>query len=135
MDRAAHERRLNDGSALQGLREIVPSEAVEARPQPDVGVRRVLVLDTADSLERARDLQTGALEEELSCEQRSVQLTLREGSLGGRRHGANLAATDPAGRWARAMPPTTSAPPAASQIVTGSSRKIAPNVTARGGIA
>ena len=79
--------------------------------------------------------KAGALEEELSREQRAVQLTLREGSLGARRHGANLAATDPGGRWASAMPPTTRAPPTASQIVTGSSRKIAPNVTARGGIA
>ena len=94
VDRAAHERRLNDGSTLEGPGEIVPSEAVEARPQPDVGVRRVLVLDTADSLERARDRQAGALEQELSREQRAVQLAPREGSLDARRHGANLAATD-----------------------------------------
>src|SRR6185436_14663400 len=119
VDRPSHERRLDDRSALEGAREVGAAEPHDARPQPDVGVRRVLILDSADPLEYTRDRQTGALEQELSGEQGAVQLTLREGSLGVRRHGANLAATDAPGRWASAMPPTTRAPPTASQIVTG----------------
>ena len=82
VDRRAHERRLDDRPALERPREIVAAEALEARPQPDVRVRRVLILDPADPLERARDRYAHALEQELASEQRSVQLALREHAVG-----------------------------------------------------
>ena len=62
------------------------AEALEARPEADVGVRRVLVLDAADALERSRNRQSRALEEQLPREQRPVQLPLGEDALA---HGRN----------------------------------------------
>ena len=82
VNRLAHERGLDHGASLERSREIVAAEALETRPEPDVAVRRVLVLDPTDSLERARNRQPGALEQELAREQRPVQLSLRERPLG-----------------------------------------------------
>ena len=133
MDRRTHERRLHDRPPFERPRQVVASKAVEARPQPDVRVRRVLVLDAADPLERARDRQAHALEQQLSREQRAVQLAPGERAL---RHGLKLTSRpESCTPCAAAMPPTTSAPPSASQSVTGSPRKIAPNATASGEIA
>ena len=84
VDRAAHERRLNDRAPLERAVERVALEAVEARPEADVRVRRVLVLDAADPLERAWDREARSLEQQLPREQRAVQLALREDAL---RHG------------------------------------------------
>ena len=133
VDRLAHQRGLDDGTPFEGSREIVAPEAFEARPEPDVRVRRVLVLDAAEPLQRTRDRQARTLEKKLPGEQCAVQLALRESAL---RHRATV----PDGRasdtpCAVAMPPTTRIPPSASQMVTGSSRKIAPNATASGEIA
>ena len=60
-------------------------EPVEPRPQPDVHRRRVLRLDPADALERARDRHPAPLEQQLPREQGPVQLTLGEDSLHGSR--------------------------------------------------
>ena len=132
VDRLAHQRGLDDRTSFEGAREIVTPKAFEARPEPDVRVRCVLILDAGEPLQRARDRETHTLEEELAGEQCAVQLALRESAL---RHRATV----PDGRasdtpCAVAMPPTTRSPPSASQMVTGSSRKIAPNVTASGEI-
>ncbi len=88
VDRRAHERRLHDRAPFERARQVITPEAVEARPEPDVRVRGVLVLDPADALERARDRERRAFEQELAREQRAVQLALREDSLG---HAATLA--------------------------------------------
>src|SRR6185436_7107011 len=133
VDRAAHECGLDHGASFECTREVVALEPAEARPEPDVRVRRVLILDPGNTLERARDRHAHALEQELAREQRAVQLALGERAL---RHGRTLASRlESCIPCAAAIPPTTSAPPSASQSVTGSSRKIAPNVTASGGIA
>ena len=132
VDRLAHQRRLDDRASLERPREIVPPKALETGPEPDVRVRRVLVLDAAEPFQRSRDRQANPLEQQLPGEQRPVQLAPCERAL---RHGLTLARRpESCTPWAAAIPPTTSAPPRASQIVTGSSRKIAPNATASGGI-
>ncbi len=97
---------------LERARESVALEALEARPQADVRIRRVLILDAADPLERTRDREARPLEQELAREQRPVQLALREDTF---RHRANV--LDGRARdapCAVAMPPTTRAPPSAS---------------------
>ena len=112
VDRRAHQRRLDDRASLERARKIVSAKALEARPQPDVRVRRVLILDPAESLERARDRKARAVEEELAREERSVQLPLREGALASGRHCANLASVPGRDRrWTRAIPPMTRAAP------------------------
>ena len=86
MDRLAHQRSLDHAPPLQGAREIPPLEPLDGRPQPDVAVRRVLILNPADPFEHPRDRQPHALEEQLPGEQRPVQLSRREDALGhGRR--------------------------------------------------
>ena len=133
VDRRAHERGLHDGAPLERACQVVAAKTFETRPEPDVRVRRVLVLDTADPFERSRDRHTSPLEQELAGEERAVQLALRESAL---RHRATVpddrASETPC---AVAIPPMTSAPPTASHTVTGSSRKSAPNATASGEIA
>ena len=125
VDRLAHQRRLDHRAALERPRQVAPPETLEARPEADVGVRRVLVLDAADPLERARDRETHALEQELSREQCAVQLALREGALAPRLDASRSAPTA-ACHCVAAIPPTTSAPPSTSQSVIGSSSTTAP---------
>ena len=81
MDGRPHQRPLHDRPALESARQLLAAEVLEARPQPDVRVRRVLVLDAAQALERPRDGQRRAFEEQLPGEQRPVQLPLREYAL------------------------------------------------------
>ncbi len=76
MDRLAHERGLDHRAPLERAGEVVAPEPLEARPEPDVGVRRVLILDAADPLERARNREARAFEKQLAREQRAVQLAL-----------------------------------------------------------
>jgi hypothetical protein len=78
VDCRAHERRLDDAAPLERPRQGVALEILEARPQADVTGRRVLHLEAADPLERARDRQAPALEQELPGEESAVQLALRE---------------------------------------------------------
>ena len=112
---------------------VVSLEPFEARPETDVRVRRVLILDASDPLERTRDRQAHALEEELAREERAVQLALRESAFHHRATVIDGRVSDTP--CAAAIPPTTRSPPSASQMVTGSSRNSAPNVTASGEIA
>jgi hypothetical protein len=81
VDRLPHQRALDDGAAHEGPVEVVSLELLEARPESDVRVRRVLVLDAPDPLERTREREARALEQELSREKCPVQLALREGAL------------------------------------------------------
>ena len=100
VDRRAHQRRLDDLTRLERLRQRRPPERAEARPQPDVAGRRVLVLDPADRLERGRDREVVALEEALPGEERAVQVGGRQDALG---HDPILA-TDSQPRPPRARP-------------------------------
>src|SRR5262245_59024100 len=104
-----------------------------AGPETDVPVGGVLVVDAADQLECTTCRQAHALEQELTCEQRTVQVPLREDALS---HRATVAERQVrVSPWAVAIPPTTRAAPTASQAVTGSSRTTAPIVSASGEIA
>jgi hypothetical protein len=78
VDRRAHQRRLHDLPPLQRPREVTQGEPVEPRPEADVRGRRVLRLQAADSLERPRHRQPGALEQELPRQQRAVQAALAQ---------------------------------------------------------
>jgi hypothetical protein len=129
VDRRAHERRLDHTPPLERSGQIVALEAVQTRPQSDVRVRRVLILDAPHPLECAWDRKPHPFEEELPGEDGAVQLALREEAP---RHCANVpnsrgSDTHP---WAAAIPPTTGTPTRSEQSVTGRSREIAPNVTA-----
>ena len=84
VDRAAHQRGLDDAAVLQRAREVVAREAVEARPQADVHRRRVLRLHTRHPLEEARDRVRGPLEEALAREEGAVERALRQGVGQGR---------------------------------------------------
>jgi hypothetical protein len=78
VDRPAHERPLDDRAPLERAREVVAVEAFEARREADVRVGGVLVLDPAEALDRTRDANRRALDQELACEERPVQLTRGE---------------------------------------------------------
>jgi hypothetical protein len=78
VDRDAHEGRLYDLSLLESLRERLATEVPQARPQADVSGGGVLGLEAADPVERARDWKRGSLKQELSGQQRSVELEGRK---------------------------------------------------------
>ena len=82
MDRLAHQRPLDHAPPLERPRQVVALEPLDGRPEADVPVRRVLVLDPADPLEHPRDRQAHTLEEQLPGEERPVQLPRRQDSLG-----------------------------------------------------
>ena len=63
-------------------------EAVQPRPQPDVGGRGELRLQPGDPLEGGHDAEAHALQEQLPSERRAVQLALRQDALG---HASTLA--------------------------------------------
>ena len=86
MDRPAQHRRLDDAAPLERTRERLALEALDARPESDVGGRRVLSLDPAHPLDRARQRQVRRLEQQLPREQRAVQLAPGQETLG-RWHG------------------------------------------------
>ena len=92
VDGRPHQRPLDDRSALESARQLLAAEALETRPQPDVRVRRVLVLDAAQALECAGNGQRRAFEEQLPGEQRPVQLPLGEHALA---HGRNASSRSP----------------------------------------
>jgi hypothetical protein len=77
----AHQRGLDHRAALERPSEAVPLEVVESRPEPDVHRRRVLRLDPAETLQCPRQRLAAARQEELTLEERPVQLALREDSL------------------------------------------------------
>src|SRR5262249_44278935 len=81
MDGRPHQRSLDDGAPLESARQLLTPKAFEARPEPDVPVRRVLVLDPAHTVDCLRDREPRAAKEELAGEQRAIQLLLGECSL------------------------------------------------------
>ena len=81
VDRLAHQRPLDHASPRERPRQVVALEPLDRRPEPDVPVRRVLVLDPADPLEHAWNRQPHALQEQLPGEQRPVQLPRRQDAL------------------------------------------------------
>jgi hypothetical protein len=81
VDGRAHQRGLDGAPALERAREILETEALEARPEPDVPRRRVLRLQAGDLLERPAEGQARPFEEQLTCEQRAVQVARREDAL------------------------------------------------------
>ena len=85
VNRGAHERSLDDRPPLEGARQLLAPEAAQAGPEADVRVRRVLVLDPRQALQRARDWQSRALQQQLAREQSPVQLPLGEDALATRR--------------------------------------------------
>jgi hypothetical protein len=78
MDRRPHERCLNDAMTLEGLGQVLPAKAIEARPQTDVARWRVLHLDAAHLLEGTRDGERRTFEQELPTKQSPPELPLRE---------------------------------------------------------
>lgn len=95
--------RLDDAAILQGTRQVLPAEPVQAGPQRHVPGRRVLVLDAAHRIDDRRDGGAGgcAREQALALEQGRPELRLGQGGAGGqggaRRH-ARIIADVPAGR-------------------------------------
>ena len=85
VDRAAHQRALDDGSPLQRLRQLRAFEAFEPRPQPDVGGRRVLRLHPAHPLDRPRERRARALQQHLPSQQGAVRSAFGQRPLGHRR--------------------------------------------------
>ena len=71
---AAEEAPAHDRAPLERARELLAAEALDPRPEVDVRRLDALRVQRADALERARDRQAGALEQELPREQRAVQL-------------------------------------------------------------
>ena len=92
VDGRPHQRPLHDRSALESARQLLAAEVLEARPEPDVRVRRVLILDATHPLECAGNGQRRAFEEQLSGQQRPVQLPLREHAFA---HGRNASSRSP----------------------------------------
>jgi hypothetical protein len=68
MDRPAQHGGLHQSFALQCPRERIPLESFDARPEPDVRRRRVLRLDPAHLLDRARQRSAPSLEQLLPRE-------------------------------------------------------------------
>ena len=82
MDGDAHEGALGDASALECPRQVIAFEPRDARPKADVCRGRVLGLEAADSLECPRERKLFPLEQQLTREERAVQIPLGERSLG-----------------------------------------------------
>jgi hypothetical protein len=78
VDRRAHERALDDRALLERAGQRVALEALQTGPQADVHRRRVLRLESGDELQRARDRDARALEQQLAGEQRPVELAAAE---------------------------------------------------------
>jgi hypothetical protein len=89
VDRAAHQRALHDASLLVRPGQVVALETLDARPQADVRIRRVLVLDADQLVEDGRDRQGRPLQEELAREEGPIQAALTERLAGLPGHGAS----------------------------------------------
>jgi hypothetical protein len=65
VDGVAHQRRLHERAPLERARQGVALEAGDPSPEADVAGRRVLVLQTADLLDRAGEREAPPLEQQL----------------------------------------------------------------------
>jgi hypothetical protein len=88
VDGVAHQRRLHERPPLERPRQRVAFKALDARPEADVPGRGVLRLQAADLLDGAWEPEAPPLEQQLPCEQRSVQLASGDDA---RRDGGTLA--------------------------------------------
>ena len=68
-----------DRAALERARQVVPPEAFESRPEPDVAGGRVLHLDAAHALHHRDRIGDRPLEQVLPVQERAVQRPRREG--------------------------------------------------------
>ena len=73
VDRAAHQRRLDDAAVLERAREVVAHEALDARPQADVHRRRVLRLQPRHPLEHPGDRVGRPLQQPLAGQESPVE--------------------------------------------------------------
>ena len=78
---AAEEAPAHDRAALERARELLATEALDPRPEVDVRRLDALRVQRADAIERARDRQAGALEQQLPREQSAVQLAHGQDTL------------------------------------------------------
>jgi hypothetical protein len=78
VDRSAEQRSLYGPLLLERARQVGEAEAVEPRPEPDVGGGGVLRLQAADPFQGSDERRARAAQEELPGEQRPVQLARRE---------------------------------------------------------
>lgn len=79
VERGAHQSRLHDLAAVDGNGEPVALESREARPQCDIWGWCPLPLKAGESLDCVDHVQLLALQEELTRQQRTVQLTKGKG--------------------------------------------------------
>ena len=78
MKRVAHHRRAHDGTRVDQLAQLRCLEAGKPRPQSDERRHRRLRLQAAEAFDRVDGGQLLALEQQLPCEQSSIQVALGE---------------------------------------------------------
>jgi hypothetical protein len=88
MQRARKQAAAHDSAPLERPRQVLPAEALDPRPEVDVGRLDALRVQRADALERPRDRQPRPLEQQLAREQRAIQLPDGQHPLG---HGRTAA--------------------------------------------
>ena len=87
VDRGPHHPGLHDRLPLQRSREVVAPEAVQPGPEGDVPRGGVLRLEAPDAFDRPGDVRAESLQEALSSEEGTVQLSLGQRSAGVGRSG------------------------------------------------
>src|SRR5207244_9199071 len=75
-------RRLDDLVLLERTRQLLLAETDQPSPQRDVRRLGPLRLNRAELLERLRDAELAPVEQQLTLEERAVQLPERENALG-----------------------------------------------------
>ena len=73
VDRPAHDPRANDRPVEEQLPELVGIEVDEARPQRDVGIRRLLRLESDEMLNHVDRRHRDPLEQELAGERGPIE--------------------------------------------------------------
>ena len=81
VDGRSHEGSLHHAASLKQSVEVVATELGESGPEPEVTRGRVLGLEPAEPLDRARDRHLDAFQQQLAGQKRPVQLPLGEGPL------------------------------------------------------
>ena len=78
VQRAAHQRALDDLLAPERPRELLSTEVLEPRPERDVRRRDPLPLESGEALDRPGRAEPLAAQEQLPEEQGSVELRKRQ---------------------------------------------------------
>ena len=81
----AHERETHHDPVREHAAELVRVEALEARPEPEVGRQRRLRLKAEQVLDGLPDRLVDAAEQQLALEKRSVELALGDRLISRRR--------------------------------------------------